>query len=459
MRTDLEVRFIRGERVREVLAEPAPRERVLFGLATTSSLASALIVRDVVEVPASAFLDKYTASWSHRFTMEQVARAASAGTGICIIHSHGGEGVPSLSRPDRDSFEALAPAIQNLHPEMLVASVVVSGDWHAAGVVWPCGGRPACRVAGARWFTSHAEVVREPPAVPVSWRSWFTSRVKVVREPQAVPVSWRRATRHLPVWGRVGEARIRAAHVGVVGLGGGGSHVVQQLAHVCVHELVGVDADFVEDPNRSRMVGTERGDIGKKKLRAMKRVVRKASDGQTSFIAVDGLFPSPETLVALATCDIIVGCVDTLHTRKLLQEFAWQHAIPFIDIGLTIVPTPVLHRPAIGGQVFVGMPGGPCMWCARILTQAALDAEKDENGYVRGGGEAQVVSLNGTLASQAVTEVLDLLTGFQSASGALREVKLVFDGRRLMPVEVVSKPGCTMCRSVGFGDVVWHRAA
>ncbi len=64
-----------------MLSEPVPRERVLFGLATTSSLSGALIVKDAVEVPESALLDERVASWSHRFTMEQVARAASAGTG------------------------------------------------------------------------------------------------------------------------------------------------------------------------------------------------------------------------------------------------------------------------------------------------------------------------------------------------------------------------------------------
>lgn len=437
MRTDLEVRFIGGERVRQVLAEPAHRERVLFGLATVSSPSSALIVRDTVEVPESAFLDSYSATWSHRFTMEQVGRAVAAGAGICIVHTHGGRGSPRLSRTDRENFDVLAPAIQSLQPGMLVASAVVSGDWHAAGIVRTGSGR-ARAVTGARWFTSHIEVAPEPPALPLSWR---------------------RGVRHLPVWGQVGEARVRAARIGVVGLGGGGSHVVQQLAHICVRELVGVDADLLEDHNRSRVVGTERGDIGKKKLRAMQRLVRKASDGQTVFVAVDDVFPVPKTLVALATCDIIVGCVDRLHTRKLLQDFAWQHAIPLIDIGLTIVPTPLVNRPAVGGQVFVGMPGGPCMWCASILTQAALDAEKDENGYVRGGGEAQVVSLNGTLASQAVTEVLNLLTGFLSAPGALPPTKLVFDGRSLMPVEVVPKPGCATCRLAGFGDVEWHRAA
>lgn len=421
-----------------MLAEPAPRERVLFGLATISSPVGALIVRDPVEVPASAFLDDYVALWSHRFTMQQVARATSAGCGISIIHMHAGNGVPRLSKSDRDNFEALAPAIQDLHPEMPVASVVVSADGHAAGMVSPGAGRPMSVVNRARWFTSHVEVFPQPPPATASWR---------------------RGKRHFPVWGYVGEGRVRAARVGVVGLGGGGSHVAQQLAHVCVRELVGVEGDIVEDSNRSRMVGTERGDVGKKKLRAMKRVVRKASDGQTTFIGVDDVFPAPHTLDELATCDVIVGCVDKLETRRLLQEFAWQHAIPLVDIGLTIAPTSVPLRPAIGGQVFVGVPGGACMWCAGVLTPAALAAEKDENGYVRGGGEAQVVSLNGTLGSQAVTEVLNLLTGFQSAPGDLPPAKLVFDGRRVMPVQYSSRPECLLCRSVGSGDVVWHRAA
>lgn len=438
MKTDLEVRIIRGERVRGMLAEPAPRERVLFALATVSSAAQALIVRDAVEVPTDAFLGPHSASWSHRFTMQQVARAASADTGIAIIHMHGHNGVPRLSGPDRENAQSLAPAIQGLHPEMPVASVVVSRDLHAAGLVWSGGGGPRLTVTRARWYMPHIEVLPLPTPVPSSWE---------------------RGKRHLPVWGHDGEARVHAARIGVVGLGGGGSHLAQQLSHLCIHELVGVEADLVELTNRSRMVGTERGDIGKKKLLAMKRLVRRASDGVTKFIPVDDKFPAPRTLAELAKCDIIMGAVDKLHTRKLLQEFAWQHAIPLVDIGLTIEPTSTPNRPSIGGQVFIGVPGGACMWCARILTQGGLEAEKDENGYVRGGGEAQVVSLNGSLASQAVTEALNLLTGFQSTPGEFPPAKLVFDGRRIMPVEYLSRPGCPMCRSVGFGDVAWRRAA
>jgi hypothetical protein len=42
--------------------------------------------------------------------------------------------------------------------------------------------------------------------------------------------------------------------------------------------------------------------------------------------------------------------------------------------------------------------------------------------------------------------------------GALTPAKLVFDGRCRMPVEVLSKPRCATCSSVGFGDVERHPA-
>src|SRR5260221_1683537 len=388
MTADLEVRLIGAGDIRGAFARPSARERVLIGLATISSPSKSLIVRDVVQVADTAFLGGVEAAWSHRFTMEQVSRATGAGTGICILHSHGGRGHPGLSGPDRENFGALAPSIQNLHPEMPVASVVFSGDWQASGLLLPSGGGRARTVKGSRWYGGYIEVQPGPPPLPLSWR---------------------RGARHFPVWGKLGEERIRATRVGVVGLGGGGSHVVQQLAHVCVGTLAGVDADLLEDHKCSRVVGTVASDIDKKKVKAMKRLARDASHGHTMFIGVDAIFPAPETLDVLATCDIIVGCVDKLRTRKLLQEFAWQHAIPLVDIGLSIEPTNVPYRPAIGGHVFICVPGGAGMWWARPLSPGGPGAAAGARGYVRGGGEGQGVFPNGGLASPAVDEGVDLL--------------------------------------------------
>src|ERR1700682_4099730 len=55
--------------------------------------------------------------------------------------------------------------------------------------------------------------------------------------------------------GEEGHARIRAARVGIVGLGGLGSHVAQQLIYLGVGHLTLIDPDPVDATNLNRLVG------------------------------------------------------------------------------------------------------------------------------------------------------------------------------------------------------------
>lgn len=143
--------------------------------------------------------------------------------------------------------------------------------------------------------------------------------------------------------------------------------------------------------------------------------------------------PDAEAVEAIRSCDVIVGCVDTLFVRSDLQELASRYLIPYIDIGASIRPVPDAAsgdpRVAVAGNVFTFIPGGFCLWCCGFLTRDKIDAE--QNGPTRGyfeknSQEAQVVSFNGVLASQAVTEVLQLLTGFRGVS--LRHADLQVTG-------------------------------
>src|SRR5262245_12332217 len=54
--------------------------------------------------------------------------------------------------------------------------------------------------------------------------------------------------------------RIANCTVAVVGLGGGGSHVVQQLAHIGFQRFVLYDADIVEESNLNRLIGAQSRD-------------------------------------------------------------------------------------------------------------------------------------------------------------------------------------------------------
>src|SRR5260370_36729390 len=56
-------------------------------------------------------------------------------------------------------------------------------------------------------------------------------------------------------FGATALARLRSASVGVVGNGGGGSHVIQQLAYLGIGNFVLVDGDRAEGSNLNRLVG------------------------------------------------------------------------------------------------------------------------------------------------------------------------------------------------------------
>src|SRR6185436_5199894 len=104
--------------------------------------------------------------------------------------------------------------------------------------------------------------------------------------------------------GRHARERLTTARVGVVGYGGGGSHVVQQLAHVLVPNLTVFEPQNLEDTNLNRVVGACEEDIGKPKLAIAKRVIQ----GLMPMEAVE-LVPSTwqESPDALRRCNIVVG--------------------------------------------------------------------------------------------------------------------------------------------------------
>ena len=64
--------------------------------------------------------------------------------------------------------------------------------------------------------------------------------------------------------------------VGLVGLGGGGSHVAQQLAHVGVGHFVVIDDDTIAETNLNRLVGGTLKDVqhAASKIDIAERVIR-----------------------------------------------------------------------------------------------------------------------------------------------------------------------------------------
>jgi len=222
--------------------------------------------------------------------------------------------------------------------------------------------------------------------------------------------------------GQGAQSTIAQVRIGVVGLGGGGSHVVQQLAHLGVQRFALLDADVVDESNLNRMVGATAADARAKtpKTEVAKRVIT-AITPKAELVTHMGRWHERAEL--LRGCDVIFGALDTFAGRRELEVACRRHLIPYIDIGMDV------HRvgsepPRMAGQVTLSMPGGQCMFCLGFLTEERLAQEAAEYGAA--GPRPQVVWSNGVLASTGVGMCIGLLTDWTRAPD--RPVYLSYDG-------------------------------
>jgi molybdopterin/thiamine biosynthesis adenylyltransferase len=135
--------------------------------------------------------------------------------------------------------------------------------------------------------------------------------------------------------GRDSEQILRGLTIGVAGLGGGGSHIVQQLAHIGVGKLVIADPDQVEDSNLNRLVGATAADVQAATLKtvASERLARGINPGIVVTSVTDRWQAGH---MHLRGCACIFGCVDSWSERDQLERFARRFLIPYIDIGMDI---------------------------------------------------------------------------------------------------------------------------
>lgn len=205
----------------------------------------------------------------------------------------------------------------------------------------------------------------------------------------------------------MGLKRLRGATISVIGAGGGGSHLCQQMAHVGVGVLPLIDADTVEESNVNRVVCADYGDVGRPKAVVLARRLRGLG---TKIVPVLARAETPEGRMWIERSDLVLGAVDGVRARHNIETICRAALVPYIDIGLKIDLDDDGSVIGIGGQVFCSMPGRVCMQCVAIVTEEGMSHDREE--YAVGDPDQQVISLNGVLASQAADTAISLLTGF-----------------------------------------------
>lgn len=213
--------------------------------------------------------------------------------------------------------------------------------------------------------------------------------------------------------------------VGIVGLGGGGSHFVQQLAHLGFRKFVLFDPQRTDITNINRNVGTGIKNAEKEeyKIDIAVKVIRNVIPDADIIEVQDTWQNKPEKL---QTCDIVFGGVDLFIGRSQLEAECRRYLIPLIDIGMDVHDQYENEPPSMSGQVILSMPGMPCFRCLGFITD---ENQKEEAAkYGDAGGKPQVVWANGTLASNAIGIGVDLITGWTGKKDRL--IYTAFDGNR-----------------------------
>jgi hypothetical protein len=177
-----------------------------------------------------------------------------------------------------------------------------------------------------------------------------------------------RFDRNERLFGKEGQQALRRAHIGIVGIGGLGTHVVQQLALLGVGALTLVDHEDLSRSNRNRYVGAWHDDPvpGSPKVDLGRRLAELIDPAIIVARVRDNLL-SPSAICALRGCDYVFGCVDTDGARFVLNEFCLAFCKPLFDLA-SDAPEPDYY----GGRVAVVWGDSGCLHCRGLLDEAEV---------------------------------------------------------------------------------------
>jgi len=224
--------------------------------------------------------------------------------------------------------------------------------------------------------------------------------------------------------GDKGQQRLSATRAAVVGVGGLGSPVLYYLASAGVGQITIIDSDTVDSSNLNRQFIHFEADIGREKARSAREKLEQYNrDIQIHATAV--ALDDDNAREYLRGHDIVVSCVDSKKTRRLINSVCMSANTPLIDGGVQ----------GFEGYVLTVLPGvTPCYQC--IFPSKGNDEDTDGVGVL---GAA-----TGVLGSMMATEAIKHIAGI-SMHAHFYFVDLL--SNRITPIRAKRAPDCPACGS------------
>jgi molybdopterin-synthase adenylyltransferase len=238
-----------------------------------------------------------------------------------------------------------------------------------------------------------------------------------------------RYARHIvmPQVGGVGQRKLKAASVVVVGAGGIGSAVIPALAAGGVGRLTIIDNDVVEISNLHRQPLFRESDAGQSKAELAAAFV-KGLNHFTEARPVRQRLSADNARSLLEGHDLVVDGSDNFATRLAVSDSCVALSVPLVSAA------------AIQFQGQVGLfRSKPCYRC---FVGDAFDSDECDNCAELG----VLGALTATVGSFAALLAINMIAGVgDDPSGKLH----LFDGEKLAwrTIRIPADPGCKICGS------------
>ena len=234
-----------------------------------------------------------------------------------------------------------------------------------------------------------------------------------------------RYARHLVLAevGGPGQQRLKAARVGLIGLGGVGAPAALYLVAAGIGTLRLIDDDTVALSNLQRQIAFDVADIGRPKVDAGAETLT-ALNPHVRVEPFAGRLTVATAARLVEGCDVVVDGTDDFETRFAVNAACMAARIPLVSGALG----------RWNGQVGV-FTGRPCYRC--LVPGAPPEAETCARVGVIG-------ALAGVVGSMVALEAIKLIAGAgQPLAGRL----LIYDGLAgtARTVTVAADPDCPVC--------------
>ena len=227
-------------------------------------------------------------------------------------------------------------------------------------------------------------------------------------------------------------ARIRRAHVVVVGIGGVGSWCAEALARSGVGRLTLIDMDHIAESNVNRQIHALTSTLGQAKIEAMReRIAQIHPDCQVDLIDD---FVSPDNWPALlpARPDALIDACDQVKAKLAMAVWAMKEKIPFVTVGAAggkrlahrvdiddlaqVTHDPLLAQLRYRMRKHHGAPkqgkriGVRCVFSREAVAGPDASCAIEGDGSLNCHGYGSLVGVTATFGMCAATEVMNLLS-------------------------------------------------